>query len=436
MAPDVKTLACVGFSAVVLAVLVRERRRKQSISQGHPVTAVSVVTDVQRATDKVSRITLKSSVFVCEVEDLSDQKAELWWQQSDYAEFLRVRVELGKAYRDVAKRRGVPVDSAFPAEPSLAHESRRGLGLGRKRQREKNRRQYIEAVLQEQKRQRDTLIESIATHSDYEGGGKNVVIASLMDTAKISKEAERSSYCDRLDSIRQAELDYGLFLEDEASVSGPRIRRKNSSVLLCNEGIKRTRECSAETQESTKRSPQLATVCPDVSTLRSDATKPDADIIRRRPSKDPKAALPVQLASEGPLLDFGTDGASPKRQGTPPTSESAIFARLVSPSGPNGTKSKGFGQSLELLAQAGLSATGHRVSRVTAPLSPNSKPKPKPVIEDSDDSDWSGISDTSGGESECESAKESGDGESTDAEYSSYTKQTSPASVESIDSGS
>lgn len=80
-------------------------------------------------------------------------KSKMWWQPEDFAEFLRVRVLIGRAYHAVAKRRGVAVDSDFPPEPVLAHESRLGLCLGRQEERTQARRRYMSAVLREQARQ-------------------------------------------------------------------------------------------------------------------------------------------------------------------------------------------------------------------------------------------------------------------------------------------
>lgn len=94
------------------------------------------------------------------------EKADVWWQQEDFQEFLRVRIEIGQAYKKVAKQLGVDIikvscsgaygyegyKAMVQAMPELAGESRRGLGLGRKRQRAKSRDAYIRAILDEQKR--------------------------------------------------------------------------------------------------------------------------------------------------------------------------------------------------------------------------------------------------------------------------------------------
>mmetsp|Transcript_100562 Transcript_100562/g.181523 ORF Transcript_100562/g.181523 Transcript_100562/m.181523 type:complete len:555 (-) Transcript_100562:64-1728(-) len=115
-------------------------------------------------------VSFNTRVFCVQVRDLTElnlgRKADLWWQPDDFHEFLQVRVQIGKAYRQAAKMLGVDVlhvssvgshavaghEEMIKEWPELTHESRRGLGLGRKRQRAKNRDAYIAAVLKEQKR--------------------------------------------------------------------------------------------------------------------------------------------------------------------------------------------------------------------------------------------------------------------------------------------
>lgn len=126
-----------------------------------------------RVASMASRVRFDPRVCGALVPSLTDmpeeRKVEYWWQESDFAEFLRVRVEIGKAYREAARKLGVPVmfvssvgshgeegyHAMIQAEPKLRDESRRGLGLGRKKQRAKNRDAYIGAVLAEQSRQRE-----------------------------------------------------------------------------------------------------------------------------------------------------------------------------------------------------------------------------------------------------------------------------------------
>lgn len=103
------------------------------------------------------------------LEATDQKKAQLWWQQNDFDEFLKVRLEIAKAYKAAAQKMGVELNSVCSVGvhsfagyqmmretyPGLKDESRRGLGLGRKRSRAKNRVAYISAVSKEQRRQHE-----------------------------------------------------------------------------------------------------------------------------------------------------------------------------------------------------------------------------------------------------------------------------------------
>lgn len=118
-----------------------------------------------------------------------ERKVGLWWQQQDFDEFLRVRVEVGRAYREAAKKLGRKVGGAYPKLPSMAHESRRGLGLGRKKQRAANRDKYIAGVLREQLRQR-------AAHDDN---------AELSDSShQMSRDRPRTINFDAMSRVARA----------------------------------------------------------------------------------------------------------------------------------------------------------------------------------------------------------------------------------------
>lgn len=124
-----------------------------------------------------------------------DSKAELWWREDDFAEFVQVRVEIGKAYRAAARNMGVAIlevssvgakgAEAYQAMvqlfPELKDESRRGLGLGRKKQRARNRDDYIAAVLREQSRQCED--EEDVTSDIAEAIARAAMAVSNKDTA-------------------------------------------------------------------------------------------------------------------------------------------------------------------------------------------------------------------------------------------------------------
>lgn len=101
-----------------------------------------------------------------------EKRGHLWWQPDDFVNFLRSRLDIAEAYRAAAHSLGVDmcnvssvgrhVKEAYAATieayPSLKDESRRGLGLGRRHQRARNRDAYLAAVVNEQGRQLDVGI--------------------------------------------------------------------------------------------------------------------------------------------------------------------------------------------------------------------------------------------------------------------------------------
>jgi len=103
---------------------------------------------------RLPKHTFKPTVSCFEVPNFMDldlqAKRQLWWQASDFTDFLKVRLAIGKAY-DEAVKQGMA--AAFTAGPN---ESRRGLGLGREKTRRNNTRAYLSAVLKEQERQRNS----------------------------------------------------------------------------------------------------------------------------------------------------------------------------------------------------------------------------------------------------------------------------------------
>jgi len=141
-------------------------------------SAAPVVLEVQeqqrrkQPENRTTKVRFEATVSAKHVPDLMEltceQKEKLWWQPHNFDEFVAIRVELGHAYKEAARALGVPVSQVtifgshehqgykamIEKYPQLADESRRGLGLGRKRQRAMNRDAYVEAVVEEQARQR------------------------------------------------------------------------------------------------------------------------------------------------------------------------------------------------------------------------------------------------------------------------------------------
>lgn len=101
-------------------------------------------------------LTFKPTVSCVEVPDLriaaADTKRCLWWQADDFAEFLKMRQAITKAYFQAVREKRI---DSFTADG----ESRRGLGLGRERHRLNSTKTYIQTVLAEQARQRRLAID-------------------------------------------------------------------------------------------------------------------------------------------------------------------------------------------------------------------------------------------------------------------------------------
>ena len=97
-----------------------------------------------------------------------EKREHCWWQPDDFGHFLRTRLDIAEAYKTAAQSLGVEIldvssvgshakaahQATIEAYPSLKDESRRGLGLGRRHQRARNRDTYLAAVINEQGRQR------------------------------------------------------------------------------------------------------------------------------------------------------------------------------------------------------------------------------------------------------------------------------------------
>lgn len=104
----------------------------------------------------------------CCTELATEKREHLWWQPDDFVNFLRTRLDIAEAYKAAAHSLGVEMfnvcsvgdyaKAAYQATietyPGLKDESRRGLGLGRRNQRARNRDAYLAAVVNEQGRQK------------------------------------------------------------------------------------------------------------------------------------------------------------------------------------------------------------------------------------------------------------------------------------------
>mmetsp|Transcript_153062 Transcript_153062/g.489166 ORF Transcript_153062/g.489166 Transcript_153062/m.489166 type:complete len:409 (+) Transcript_153062:709-1935(+) len=246
-----------------------------------------------------------SCIYVKDLQDESaERKAAWWWQQEDFDQFLQTRVDIGKAYRTVAKTLGLDImqvssvgshgDEGYRAmleiNPQLEGQSRRGLGLGRKKQRAKNRDAYIAVVLAEQRRQLRAAACSLSS-------------AFTLDDERLAAATRR---------VSEKDLEYAQFL--------------------------------AKSHYEQGRAVEANEILGSHNTLSAAGDRP---AVVSAPSLDDDLATGTPDTPSMPSVEsFGLND------------ESAL-QRQVSPS----TSSKGFGLSREKLQKVGLSVTGHSISR-------------------------------------------------------------------------
>eukprot|EP00928_Gymnodinium_smaydae_P039907 TRINITY_DN27160_c0_g6_i1.p1 TRINITY_DN27160_c0_g6~~TRINITY_DN27160_c0_g6_i1.p1 ORF type:complete len:451 (-),score=52.25 TRINITY_DN27160_c0_g6_i1:216-1568(-) len=261
---------------------------------------------VQPKPKRVSFSTKASCKAVPNRTGLSPEvKKDIWWSTADYEEFLRVRLELAKAYKVAARKLGVNVGGAYPPVPELAHESRRGLGLGRKVQRARNRDTYIQAVLREQERQKQA----------YEG---DCFTNSECDTELLSRVAQRFSEKDRRYAVEQAIMYYER---------------------------DRQRDLEDET---------IPEVTPEIASERDDASS------RATGDESEDIPLPSRDTYSEELIDEDEQDVTESLRGA----SKGSVADIDLPTIPRfSTAAKGFGLSRETLSKAGLSCTGHKLSK-------------------------------------------------------------------------
>lgn len=172
---------------------------------------------------KLLKHTFKPTVSCFEIPNLKElglqAKGQLWWQASDFTEFLKVRLAIGKAYDEAVK---LGLACSFTAGPN---ESRRGLGLGREKSRRNNTRAYVSAVLKEQERQH-----SISRY-DAEALRKVAVDVSSSDADYSIKNALRDA-AESLVYQNEGRFSLEAALDKDASVPNARGMRKVPSFGL------------------------------------------------------------------------------------------------------------------------------------------------------------------------------------------------------------
>lgn len=123
--------------------------RSRSVSEVEPLPPL-IAPQVAR----LSRYTFKPTVSCVEVPNLRESPFEtrqaLWWQHEDFAQFLKLRMGLEKAYQTALRQDDM---HAFLQRLEQEDQTRRGLGLGRATVRLNSTRAYVNAVLTEQERQ-------------------------------------------------------------------------------------------------------------------------------------------------------------------------------------------------------------------------------------------------------------------------------------------
>lgn len=265
--------------------------------------------DRVRFKGEVSRKLIKDMTMLPE-----DKKSDLWWGAADFAEFLQVRVEIGKAYRAAARKLGVDVldvssvgskgaeayQHMCELAPCLKDESRRGLGLGRKKERARSRDAYIAAVLEEQERQRQAAIES--DDSESSGLPRQRVAEAIARAARLVSEKDRE-YAHHLAQT--------YYEQDRLDWWQPSAEKQDSETFSATESP----SCRA------KRS-------------RSESSVGSCDCTHDGAENSEEILQVIEEREE--------------------EAEEAVRARL---------NAKGFGLSRDKLQEVGLSATGHALSR-------------------------------------------------------------------------
>ncbi|CAE7567540.1 cgt [Symbiodinium natans] len=114
--------------------------------------------------------------------------------QSDFQDFLQVRLALANEYKEAVKHQRLRASGSWDIQdPTLRQESRRGLGLGRIKLRQNNTRAYLAAVVNEQSRQRREA---------------NWAPSFQLDDVKLAETAQRISKNDAEYSIQRAQRDH------------------------------------------------------------------------------------------------------------------------------------------------------------------------------------------------------------------------------------
>lgn len=156
--PLIAVWQCSNTALLFLLLLAacRLARRSRGRLQLQPILRFQVGSGrhLQQAKRSTKAVRFATRVQCNEVLNLSDAPEEwkhiLWWNAEDFNSFKETRLLIARTYRDVAKKKGMPYSRTFPVEPSVSHESRRGLAMERAVQRQERCKAHIAAILKEQ----------------------------------------------------------------------------------------------------------------------------------------------------------------------------------------------------------------------------------------------------------------------------------------------
>lgn len=359
-----------------------------------PLQVSASMMDMARPSMKVRFGPKVSTVFLKNLRSLpAERKAEIWWGPEDFAAFLSVRVQLGKVYRQAARQLGVEIfkvssegshrEEAYAHMvsqfPELAQESRRGLGLGRKNQRARNRDAYIAAVLREQARQRRAAYggsegeETAGERSCYQSEGSEDEEEPLEE--RVEAAAAVLGFGEKR-GLRGKEL--RIKVEDsEAETTAPATPATATpprSFVLDEVALARVAESISKRDRDYAHS--LAQVYYEQDRLEISGECPD----EAAPVAVPDLSSPPDIwesecqweseASDSPLCPSSPTAGTPRGARRLGSCETALRGEDDLPEeesedgrGWGKALSKGFGISRDKLLEVGLSATGHAVTR-------------------------------------------------------------------------
>lgn len=134
------------------------------------------------------RLRFKETVSCCEILPLSwEEKRHFFWQDDELAEFLKVRMAIATRFKLAKRHNRISANGTWEMGADLP-ESRRGLGLGRERQRLASMRNYMGQVTSEQARQVHE-----GTFPDWDSFSKVARDASTADARHAIEEAGRDA---------------------------------------------------------------------------------------------------------------------------------------------------------------------------------------------------------------------------------------------------